>query len=148
MQFIPIDIIALAPVVVVISSSQFLQTFAFKAGKSHVITGVSQFGLLSKHSCKTPASKSIEEQTKTNAEMSQTLSKINNNMDLMATEIQNTNNRVEKLEVQLKKNDDDNTIKIMPLVKNFVLKILFPTTALGFIIYETAKALKLIKIGE
>jgi chromosome segregation ATPase len=93
-------------------------------------------------------SKSIEEQTKTNAEMSQTLSKINNNMDLMATEIQNTNNRVEKLEVQLKKNDDDNTIKIMPLVKNFVLKILFPTTALGFIIYETAKALKLIKIGE
>ena len=93
-------------------------------------------------------SKSIDDQSKTNAEMSQTLNKINNNMDLMATEIQNTNSRIDKLEVQFKNNDDDNTIKIMPLIKNVVLKVLFPTTALGFLVYEIAKSLKLIKIGE
>lgn len=90
-------------------------------------------------------SKSIEEQSKTSTEVSQTLAKINKNMDLMATEIQNTNKRIDKLEVKFKQNDEDNTIRIMPLIKNVVLKFLFPTTAIGFIAYEVAKALKLIK---
>lgn len=90
-------------------------------------------------------SKSIEEQSKTSTEVSQTLAKINKNMDLMATEIQNTNKRIDKLEVKFKQNDEDSTIRIMPLIKNVVLKFLFPTTAIGFIAYEVAKALKLIK---
>jgi len=93
-------------------------------------------------------SESIKEQSKTSTEVSKTLSKINANMDLMTIEIQNTNNRVEKLEVKLSKNDDDNTIRVMPLIKNVVLRILFPTTAIGFVFYELAKALNIIKIGD
>jgi chromosome segregation ATPase len=90
-------------------------------------------------------SKSIEEQSKTNTEMSQTLGKINKNMDLMATEIQNTNNRIDKLEVKFKQNDEDNTIRIMPLIKGIILKFIVPTSAFGFIVYEILKAVKVIK---
>ncbi len=90
-------------------------------------------------------SKSIEEQSKTSTEVSQTLAKINKNMDLMATEIQNTNKRIDKLEVKFKQNDEDNTIKVMPLIKNVVLRVLFPTTVIGFLLYQAAKALKIIE---
>lgn len=90
-------------------------------------------------------SKSIEEQSKTNTEMSQTLAKINKNMDLMATEIQNTNKRIDRLEVKFKQNDEDNTIRIMPLIKNIILKLIVPTSAFGFIVYEILKVVKIIK---
>jgi chromosome segregation ATPase len=90
-------------------------------------------------------SKSIEDQSKTNAEMSHTLNKINNNMDLMATEIQNTNKRIDKLENKFSVSESKSTIDIRDWLKNLFLKFVIPTSALGFIVYEIGKALKIIK---
>jgi uncharacterized coiled-coil protein SlyX len=90
-------------------------------------------------------SESIKELSKTTAETSQTLIKINSNMDLMNSEIKSTNTRIDKLENKFSVSEADNTIKIMPMIKNVLLKVIFPTSAIGFFLYEICKSLKLIK---
>jgi hypothetical protein len=50
-----------------------------------------------------------------------------------------------KFDVQELKKDNTVEIKVLPLIKKIILKVVFPTSAIGFLIYEAAKVLKIIK---
>lgn len=53
-------------------------------------------------------------------EISNTLVKVNTNMDLMASEIQNTNSRIDNLETKIERNDDLHTVDLREIQKEEV----------------------------
>jgi len=89
--------------------------------------------------------KNLMKQSEMLSGLSKTLTKVNDNLDSLNTEIKETNIRIDKLENKFSIETEKSKIDIRDWLKTVILKFLLPTSAIGFIVYEAGKVLKIIK---
>jgi hypothetical protein len=65
---------------------------------------------------------------------------VSNNMKSISQE-----QKILKEDIKELKKDSTIQIKVMPLIKKVLLKIIFPGSAIGFLLWEAGKALKIFK---
>jgi vacuolar-type H+-ATPase subunit I/STV1 len=88
--------------------------------------------------------KDRKEQSKLVQQQTYTLEKINDNLELMGSEIKATNARIDKLENKFNQSEEIFKVDTRIVVKNFISKHWYKLVIVGIGIYEALKATKIV----